>query len=183
MLRYNFIPSKTVLLFAQVRQEVKSRNISGDTQNYEATSTTKTNLWFNVDYEINQNIDMKTRIQLTDFEMNGVRSHGFAVVQDLNVNWRRFTLSGRMALFQTDDYDTRIYIYERDAWLAFSIPALQGTGTRRYLLVQYKATDKLDFWLRWATTGFENKDSIGSSGEEISGNVRNDLKLQIRIKF
>jgi hypothetical protein len=183
MLRYNFMPSKTVLLFAQARQEVKARNISGDTQNYGTTLATKTNLWFNADYEISQTISMKTRVQLTDFDASEKRSQGFAVVQDMNVNWRRLTFSGRMALFQTDDYDTRIYIYERDAWLAFSIPALQGTGTRRYLLIQYKATEKLDFWLRWAATEFENTESIGSSGEEIPGNVKNDLKLQARIKF
>jgi hypothetical protein len=101
----------------------------------------------------------------------------------VNVNWRKFSFSGRMALFHTDDYDTRIYLYERDAWLAFSIPALQGIGTRRYLLVQYKATDKLDFWFRWAVTEYENRATIGSNGEEITGNLRNDLKLQARIKF
>jgi hypothetical protein len=183
MLRYNFIPSKTVLLFAQIRQEAKARNVSGETTNYETAIGTKTNFWLNADYDISQTLSMKTRIQLTDFKLSDRQSNGFAVVQDINLNWRKFLISGRVALFQTDDYDTRIYIYERDAWLAFSIPALQGTGIRRYLLIQYKATDRLDFWLRWAATEFENRDSIGSNGEEILGNTKNDLKFQVRIKF
>jgi hypothetical protein len=183
MFRYNFVPSKNTLLFAQIRQEEKVRNLSGDTPNYATATGIKTNFWLNADYPVTDWLSMKTRAQMTMYELGDNCSKGFALVQDVNVRWRKFSFSGRMALFHTDDYDTRIYLYEQDAWLAFSIPALQGIGTRRYLLFQYKATDKLDFWFRWAVTEYENWETIGSSGEEINGHSRNDLKLQVRIKL
>lgn len=183
MFRYNFVPAKNTLLFAQIRQEQKVRNLSEDTPNYLTAPGLKTNFWVNADYPVADWLTMKTRAQLATYALGNNRSKGFALVQDVNVSWRKFSFSGRMALFQTDDYDTRLYLYERDAWLAFSIPALQGIGVRRYLLVQYKASDKLDFWFRWAETEYENRDTIGSGGEEITGNSRNDLKIQARIKF
>jgi hypothetical protein len=183
MLRYNFVPSKNTLLFAQIRQEEKVRNLSGDNPTYATAMGIKTNFWLNADYPVTDWLSLKTRAQMTTYELGDTRSTGFALVQDVNVVWRRVSFSGRMALFHTDDYDTRIYLYERDAWLAFSIPVLQGIGIRRYFLIQYQATNRLDFWFRWAATEYENRDTIGSSGEEINGNSRNDLKLQVRLKF
>ena len=183
MLRYNFIPTKGTLVFVQIRQENKVRNLSADAPNYTTATGKKTNLWLNADYALTNWLSLKTRLQWVGYTLGKNTSEGFALVQDVNAGWKKFSLSSRVALFHTDDYDTRIYLYERDAWLAFSIPALQGIGLRRYILLQYQANSKLDFWFRWANTTYENKDSIGSQGEEITGSARNDFKLQVRIKF
>lgn len=183
MLRYNFMPSKTILLFAQVRQEEKNRNLSDATSLFTTTSGIKTNYWINADYKVAGGLGFKTRAQFVTYQLDKSPSQGFALIQDVNYDWRQFTISTRFALFHTDDYDTRLYAYERDAWLAFSIPAYQGIGTRRYVLLQWEISRKADVWFRWATTEYENRDSIGSSGQEIMGNKRNDFKLQCRIKF
>ena len=183
MLRYNFLPSKTTLLFVQVRREEKNRNLSEATNQYTTARGIKTNYWLNADYKLSGQLGFKTRAQFVTYQLGENFSRGFALIQDINFDWRKFSFSTRFALFQTDDYDTRLYAYERDAWLAFSIPAYQGVGIRRYLLAQYKISKKADVWFRWATTEYEDRDSIGSGGEAISGNARNDFKLQIRLKF
>ncbi len=183
MLRYNFIPSKTTLLFVQIRREEKNRNLGEPTAQYITGTGIKTNYWINADYKVSTRLGFKTRAQFVTYDLEKNFARGIALIQDINYDWRKFSFSARFALFQTDDYDTRLYAYERDAWLAFSIPAYQGVGTRRYILIQYKISSKADLWLRWATTEYENKDSIGSGGEEITGNTRNDFKLQFRIKL
>jgi Helix-hairpin-helix motif len=183
MLRYNFNPSKTTLLFFQVRQEEKNRNLSEPRAQYTTANGIKTNYWINADYKVSVNLGFKTRAQFVNYQLGNNNSNGFALIQDINFDWRKFSVSARIALFDTDNYDTRLYVYERDAWLAFSIPAYQGIGTRRYLLVQYKVSPKVDLWFRWAATEYEDRDVIGSGGEEIEGNARNDFKLQFRIKF
>jgi hypothetical protein len=183
MLRYNYIPSKTISLFAQIRQENKVRNLSTDSPQYTTSNGTKTNYWINADYKVSVNLGFKTRVQLTTYELGGDHSKGVVLIQDINYRWKKFSFNGRIALFDTDNYDTRLYIYERDAWLTFSIPALQGVGTRKYLLVQYAASQKIDLWFRWAVTEYENQETIGSSGELIEGNQKNDFKLQIRIRL
>lgn len=183
MLRYNLIPAKRTLFFFQIRQESKLRNLNSETITYETASSQKTNIWVNADYPVNSWLSMKSRVQWVGYALGNRNSTGFALIQDLNLSWKKFNLSSRIALFHTDDYDTRIYLYERDAWLAFSIPALQGVGLRRYILLQYSASQKLDFWLRWANTTYENQETIGSQGEAITGSTRNDIKFQIRIKL
>jgi hypothetical protein len=41
----------------------------------------------------------------------------------------------------------------------------------------------VDLWVRWSRTRFTDRDSIGTQGELIIGNVVNDLKLQARIRL
>jgi hypothetical protein len=183
MLRYNFIPSKTALIFVQIRQEKKDKNLGEDTPTYTTATGTKTNYWINADYKVSTNLGFKTRAQFVTYNLGKTFSSGVAIIQDINFDCRKFTVSARYALFHTDDYETRLYSYERDAWLAFSIPAYQGIGTRRYILVQYRVTQKIDLWLRWASTEYENRDTIGSGGEQINGNARNDFELQLRLKL
>jgi hypothetical protein len=183
MFRYNFNPTKTTLLFIQIRREEKNRNLSTDGPIYLTDKGIKTNYWINADYKVSTNLGFKTRAQFVTYQLGGKTSSGMALIQDINFDWPRFSFSARYALFQTDDYDSRLYAYERDAWLAFSIPAYQGIGTRKYILIQYKASQKIDLWLRWASTEYENQETIGSGGEQIAGNARNDFKFQIRLKL
>jgi hypothetical protein len=105
------------------------------------------------------------------------------LLQDVTWSYHKFSVSGRYALFDTDDYDNRLYIYERDVWLAFSFPAYSGVGVRNYVLVQYTVSKKIDLWFRWAHVRYTDRETIGSGSETINGNTRNDLKLQARIRI
>jgi hypothetical protein len=60
-----------------------------------------------------------------------------ALLQDITWQYRKLSISGRYALIDTDSYDNRLYVYEKDVWLAFTFPAYYGVGVRNYLLVQY----------------------------------------------
>ncbi len=103
--------------------------------------------------------------------------------QDAAFETSKFSITARYALFDTDDYDNRIYIYEPDTWLAFSFPAYNGQGVRNVFMLRYRITKKINCWLRWAQTRYLNKDLIGSGGETIVGNTQNDVRFQVRIQF
>ncbi len=183
LLRFNYNPSKSVSLFIQAREESKFRNIPEESNLYQTGNGSKKNFWFNVDYAATHRISLKTRAQFSNYSLNTARTKGFSLVQDVNVDVGRFTFSTRYALFDTDDYDNRQYVYERDVWLAFSFPAYSGVGVRSYVMVQYKLNQKIDLWLRWARTSYTDRDRIGSGGETIYGNTKNDLKFQVRIRL
>lgn len=182
MLRFNYQPSKTIALFFQMREESKIRNSGTPTNLYEAGNGVKRNYWINCDYQAG-NFSLKTRAQFSTYELNHNATTGFALIQDVNFDLKRFSLSTRYALFDCDDYDNRQYVYERDVWLAYSFPAYIGTGLRNYVMIQYKLTSKIDIWLRWAHTRYTDRDVIGSGSETIDGNTKNDLKFQGRIKL
>ena len=183
MLKLNYQPSKTVSFFIQAREEAKVRNSSQETTIYTTALGTKRNYWINCDYAVGRGLSFKTRAQLSSYSFEGIATKGFALIQDINYDIGRFSFSTRYALFDTDNYDNRLYVYEKDVWLAFSLPAYFGQGIRNYVMVQYKLSQKVDLWVRWARTYYANQDTIGSGSETIDGNTRNDVKLQAKIVF
>jgi hypothetical protein len=184
LLRFQWQPSKLVSAFVQGRHETKMRNISSDSRNlYSVGDTKKQNYWFNIEYGGTPAFKMKTRIQYNIFEFNSKRTEGFALMQDASWSWRKFRFTGRYALFETDNYDNRLYVYEHDVWLAYSLPAYYGRGTRRYLMMQFKASKKYTFWLRYSNTRYADREFIGSGVEKINSNQQNDIKFEMRIRF
>ncbi len=181
--RFNYKPTKTISVFLQAREETKVRNNSTDTNLYLTDPGTKRNYWINVDYQINPHLTFKTRAQFSTYSVADHKSNGIVLLQDVTWNSGKFSVSGRYALFDTDDYDNRLYIYEKDVWLAFSFPAYYGVGVRNYLVFQYSVSKRVDIWLRWAHIRFTDQETIGSGGETIEGNIRNDVKFQTRIRL
>ena len=183
LLRFNYRPSKTVYIFLQARQESKQRNTTTDTNLYLTANGTKQNYWINCDYSANARLSFRSRAQFSSYSIQGKTTYGNVLLQDVTYEIGRFSITGRYALFDTDDYDNRLYAYERDAWLAFTFPAYYGKGIRQYLMIQYRLNKRTDFWLRWGQTRYSNTGTIGSGGETISGDTRNDVKFQARIRF
>lgn len=184
LFRFNYQPTRNVLLFVQVREESKARNRTGSESNlYLIDNGIKRNFWLNADYGLNQKLSMKTRAQFSTYTINGVKTNGMVLVQDISVKFGKLSLTGRYAIFDTEDYDNRQYVYERDVWLAYTMPALSGIGKRSYILIQYDISNKLTCWLRYTNTHFTDRETIGSGPDTIDGNTRNDIKLQIRVRL
>lgn len=183
LIRFNYKPSKTVSFFLQAREEIRQRNTSADVNLYLTDLGTKRNYWVNLDYSATPYLIFKSRAQFSTFDFSGESTQGVAVMQDASLDWRKFSMSGRYVLFDTDDFDNRLYVYEKDVWLAFTFPAYSGRGVRHFLVLQYRLSEKIDFWVRWAQTRFTDRDIIGSGGEAILGNSRNDVRFQVRIRF
>ncbi len=108
---------------------------------------------------------------------------GYYIGQEGIFSFGKTVLSARYALFDTDDYDTRQYVTERDVLSAFSVPAFFGTGTRVYLVAQQAISGKLDAWLKIAHTQYRHQETIASGLEEIEGPARTDIRCQLRYRF
>jgi hypothetical protein len=184
LLRFNYQPTRSALLFVQFREESKVRNLSGTESNiYLTDSGVKRNLWLNCDYGTREKLRFKTRAQFSTYSINGVTTQGMILLQDVSMDFGKLSVTARYALFDTDDYDNRQYIYERDVWLAYSMPNFSGRGIRSYAMLQYSFSRSLTFWLRYANTRFTDREKIGSGPDTINGNTRNDVKLQMRVRF
>lgn len=181
--RFNWRPSKTVYFFIQVREESKQRNTNEAGNLYATNIGTKRNYWINCDYAASSRLSFRTRWQFSEYQLGKSFSNGVALIQDVSYDLKKISVTARFALFDTDDYDNRLYVHEKDAWLAFSFPAYFGKGLRQMLMFQYKLTEKVDVWLRWAYTNYLNQEIIGSGGDQISGSSRNDVKFQARIRL
>lgn len=183
LVRINYKPSKVAQFFIQYREETKVRNSSSDLNLYTVQNVTRRNFWINADYQPAEMLKLRTRLQLSSVDAGGSVTRGLVMLQDITYTKNRFSISGRHAIFDTDNYDNRLYIFEQDVWLGFSFPPYYGKGIRQLALMEYQVNKRLTLWLRWARTVFTDREEIGSGGETIAGNQRNDVKFQARIKF
>jgi hypothetical protein len=102
---------------------------------------------------------------------------------DAGFEWNRVSLSGRLAIFDTDDFDNRQYMNERDVLMSFSFPAYNGQGTRSCLVARWQPAKWLDFWAKFGATNYFSAKSSGSGGDMIVGNKRHDLKVEVVFRF
>lgn len=184
MVRANYQMNRNTLFYVLFRTRVKDINVNTEERNLSLVMPgNKKNYIINMDYRLNENWGFKSRIQFSSYTLNRETTQGIALAQDVNVKWRKWAFSSRIAVFDTDDYENRQYVFEKDVLYAFSIPAYQGVGIRNYVLIQYKANRKLTLWARFARTAYADREVISSGLEEIEGNVKSDVKFQVRYKF
>lgn len=103
---------------------------------------------------------------------DGVDSRGYLLCQDVayKPEGRPWSLTFRYALFHSDDYQSRISLYENDVLGAFSITSLYGHGSRVYLLGKWKLFDALTLYAR-----------VGCSF--LSEETKTDVKAEVVWKF
>ncbi len=85
--------------------------------------------------------------------------------------------------FQTDSYDTRIYLAEKNILYGFGLPMLYGTGFRYSFTLVYPLLKHWHIDAKYARTNYKHKNSIGSGLQQILGNHQDNLYIQVRAKF
>ena len=182
--RASYKPTREIILYAQFRQEGKETNSVDPENNFNILELgIKRNYLVNVDYKVHPQIKMKSRVQFSTYSLAEEFTKGFAIIQDLNIELYKFKIGGRIALFDTEDFENRQYVYEKDVLFAFSFPAYNGVGLRSYAIAQYSPNSTITFWVRYTQTNFKDRDTIGSGLEEISGDELSEIKAQVRFRF
>lgn len=186
LFRINYKPTRAILLAAQFREQSKGDNPSVDDQESVIKfplEGIKRNYMLSADFPANEMLSFKTRVQWSSYDLDQFHTEGFAMWQDINIELGKFKLSGRIAIFDTDDFNNAQYAFERDVLYAFSVPAYNGIGTRQYIVIQYRPLKKLTLWAKYARTHYRDRDVIGSGLETIEGNIKTDIRIQARINF
>jgi len=109
---------------------------------------------------------------------------GILAYQDVSYSFSKINLDLqlRIALFDTDSYEERIYAYEHDLYQAFNITGYYFQGWRGYLMLKYRYKF-VDIWVRIAQTYYTNKTEIGSGADLIESPHKTELKVQLLFHF
>ncbi|MCJ7449811.1 MAG: helix-hairpin-helix domain-containing protein [Bacteroidales bacterium] len=104
-------------------------------------------------------------------------SKGILMLQDVAYKFRQapITIWIRYCIFNTDNWDSRLYSYENDLLYTFNIPALSGEGTRSYVMVKWEIRDIAELRFKYGLTSYFN-------GNTLSEN-RDELRIQFRVWF
>jgi hypothetical protein len=183
----NYTPSKKFDVYLRVRSRNKFKSTSIDDDIDFIVPLKQTNYRLNLSYSILPSLKLKNRVELIDYKLdNNKTQKGYVVYQDISYSKLGvpFSVTLRYALFQTDDYNSRVYAYENDMPGAYSIPAYYYKGSRFYVLLDYNVTRNIELWIRYSQTVYDNRKTISEGSlTEIQGNTRSEIKVQIRFKF
>lgn len=128
---------------------------------------------------------LNLRTQL-DFMQSTFRtkSRGWMLGEHAVWTLRRSTkLAGNIAWFHTDDYDSRIYVYERGVLYDFSMPAFYGEGIRYSLMVSHQFNKHLSLTGKLGVTDYFDRSTMGTGYQQVNGSSMTDLLLQLRLKL
>ncbi len=144
-----------------------------------------TNVRINYTQRVNTQISLRSRIEWCSYKFGNTKSKGFLMFQDVIYSFRKIPLKvySRYALFDTDDYNSRIYAYENDLLYVFNVPAYYYQGARTYLMFRYDFKKRMAIWLKWSRFAYANQSTISSGLEKIDDNTRSEIKVQLRLKF
>ncbi len=183
----NWRPSRTVEIYGRVRQQVRGKNTAADTRGIDPlVRVEQTNYRVNVSAKVSKSVTLRTRVETVDYQRGASPlQHGFLLYQDIVHRPLRspVELTARFALFESEGYDARVYAYENDLIGVFSIPAYYGRGIRWYGMARFAPLRRVDLWVRYGAWIYRDQTAISSGLQEVSGHVRSDVKVQLRLQF
>ncbi len=173
-------------MYARVKYEVKDKNTSGtEGPLKQIDPASRLSLRYHLNYKINYNLGLKMRVEYSGYRMKENLSHGFLSYEELYYLWipDRLKVSARYMLFNTDDYNARIYAYESDVMYAFSSPSFSGKGAKYYLLLSFKPLDNLTLQCKAGRLQYFDRETTGSSYQETSVPHKTDIRFLAYWRF
>lgn len=176
----SYNPSSKSNLYLRFFQEEKGQRIVAGNLKYNDNQLIN-KIRLNYSNALNEQISLKSRLEYS-FYSKQTSEKGLLVYQDLSFKplKKTFSMNGRLALFFTEGYNSRIYAYENDLLYSFSIPALYQKGIRTYFNLQQKLGNGFTLWLKLAATH-----QFGQNSENLASvsSTKSEFKIQIRYHF
>ena len=176
-------PNRQLEIYSRFKRESKAANANPEALTMSPVNNQPRKNWrTQFIFKVNRHFTFRNRVEMVWFSKMGFEvSKGFLANADLIYKpmMKPFSDNIRLQYFETDDYDSRLYAYENDVLFSYSIPVFYNQGYRYYLNVNYDITRKLSAWMRIAQTVNPGQSSLGSGLDEIRGNRKTELKLQM----
>ena len=187
LVQATFSPNKQLVIYSRLRSETKQYDLAGNNSVTDHPVLIPKQSWrTQISYKINAALTIRNRIEILWYDKNEKDFEtGFLNFFDVLYQPLLKPYSGnvRVEYFETEGYNSRIYTYENDVLYSFSIPGFYDKGYRYYINLTYDAKRNISVWLRWAQTIYKNNTSVGSGLDEIAGNHRSEIKMQLLLSL
>lgn len=173
--RLNYVPSDYFSADFTYNFRFSTTNVKSEYGIPQASENTVQSYKGTVRYSPYKNLTLSARMDYRISEPGTGR--GMMLLQDLNYKFGtlpvRFWL--RYSIYNTSDWNSRVYVYENDLLYSFSIPAFSGRGTRSYFMAEWEIGDFAELRIKY-----------GITSTLINGLLyedRDEIKLQLRMRF
>jgi hypothetical protein len=175
-------------VYTRFRNENKAINLSGLGLPLRPVVTRPKQNWrTQVSYTVSKEVTLRSRVEALWYDVHEEdrSQQGFLTYFEGRYKpfKKKYAFNARVQFFDTDGFDSRLYAFENDVFYSFSIPQFAGKGLRYYLNVDCDVTKKITVWFRWAQSIYAGTDIISSGLDEIKGNKRSEVKLQLMYNF
>ena len=186
LLQLSYSPTYELGMFIRYRYKNKKKDFTGADKIKQTLPYVQQKLRYQLNYTQENKLLLKTIVDYTRVGYRGQSaSEGWLVSQSGGYQFAAFPLrldvSGTW--FHTDDYHSRLTLYEKNVLYAFSMPSFFYKGARLAVNVRYELNKHFIFQAKYGVTHYFNRDKISSGLEEIDGSTKSDLYLQLRLKF
>ena len=184
-----YAPNRQLNLYALVRYKQRGQDYNAEDELGRTVrllgDNKRSGARFQVEYQVHPQVRLRSRFDIARARtVNSDPSIGYLLFQDIRFYpTRRLQIDARVTMFDTDDFDSRVYQFENDLLYVLSNTMLFDRGQRMYVVVKYEAAQWLDFWFKIATTVYDNRNAISSGNAQIDGNRRSDIGVQARVRF
>ncbi|WP_340106569.1 ComEA family DNA-binding protein [Rhodohalobacter sp. 8-1] len=187
--RLQFEPLDNLSFYGQLRSKTWEQQMDASDSFGRETITmgteTRSNARLHIEYQALDVLRLRTRFDVVRWSAtSSPSSFGYLVYQDVRLTpTSTLTIDARITLFETDDFNSRVFQFENDLLYVMSNAMLFDQGQRTYIVIRYQPADFLVLRMKASTTLYENKQFIGSGLNMIEGSRRSDIGLQIQLKI
>jgi hypothetical protein len=184
--RLTFTIKRKLEVYAQYRNKNKQRNVSSDALLADLGMEHREQYRLNLSYQVLPILEWQSRVEVSRIHgLSSSSSMGYLAYQDLI--WKSktipFSMTARYAIFDTKDYNSRIYAFENALMYNFSIPTYTGKGRRFYVNVRYTGIKNMMIEARVAQTYQPDVSQIGSAYDAVLGTTKTEVGVQMKVKF
>jgi hypothetical protein len=112
------------------------------------------------------------------------KSRGWYVAERLtHTPLPKMRISALIGYFHTDDYASRIYLFEPTLSYGSSFGSLYGQGIRVALLCNYSPCKQLKIEIKYGLTNYFDRSEISSSNQLISASHKEDVSVVVSCKL
>jgi competence ComEA-like helix-hairpin-helix protein len=187
--RLSFQPIQNLSIYGQLRskkwgQEMESLDPFGR-ETVVMGSEIRSNARLHLEYRVLKSLRLRTRFDVVRWSgTSSPSSIGYLVYQDFRFTpTSNLTIDTRITVFETDDFNSRVFQFENDLLYVMSNAMLFDQGQRSYIVIRFEPADYLVIRMKASTTLYENRRTIGSGLNRIQGSRRSDIGFQVQLKI
>jgi len=189
-INYSFKHNKEMFLryrYKNKTENISSRFLDNTIHTHPVDDVLTHRLRYQFTYSVSSSLKGKSIVDYNLYYPAGTQngSKGFLISQDMGWNPEKLPITADLQLswFQTDDYDSRVYSYEKNVPYSFSVPSFYGEGLRLVFNMRCAFRKNVSLYLRFTQTRYFSRDTIGSGLETINGNVKSDISCLVKWRF